>query len=99
MKAKHISKIRLRAKYFMVLETDGMFGDFKGFRGSFPKPLDSGIKVFAYNHLDAVQRAQKRKGYGCSRHYLRTNETTENFGHFRCYEIGKPHDGRFVKYF
>jgi hypothetical protein len=91
MKAKYFKKIRAKAKYYKIIPSYAMFGDFWGWG------LAKEHIILAYNERHACERAQ-RKGIGLDRDisYERKDDT---FAHWKVRKANKPDNHRFIKYF
>lgn len=99
MKAKHIRKIRKSTAYFLVLKSDGMFGDFKNYNGH-EKDLTSYKEVLARSPKHAAERFMKRiSAIKELTHWDGTaHETQEIFAKVKVIPKDMPFK-RLVKYF
>lgn len=97
MKAKHFKRIRLKARYFLVIKTGGLFGDFRKdiSRFSNDKDLSEGVRVLAFNELQAAKRYCKRN---FENSLVPDTETNSTFGRYRVVPFDMQFR-RFVKYY
>lgn len=89
MKARKIKKIRKIAKYYKVMPSWGLFGDFT---------KRNWVTVLALNHHNACQRAKKR-GHGLDHTISYFPKDRELFAHWKVIEDSKPMNHRFFKFY
>lgn len=87
MKAKYFSKLRKELKLFYVLKTDGLFGDFKDYRGD-SKELQSFTLILALSPKNAVERYCKKRNIYKRREW---DEDRECWAHFKVFPHNKPY--------
>lgn len=93
MKAKQIKKIREQVQTFLIIRSDGMFGDFCDIRGKL-YPLEDYDEVIARNPRESVKRYCKRKHWtkDLNRWDEIPDESNLRFAKFRVLPKNKPYD-------
>jgi len=98
MKAKHFKKLRTKSQYYLVLETSGLFGNFKGMCSYSDAPLSDYTTVLARSSFEACNRLAKRNHSKKRSYSDNLYECKKIFAIFKVYPLNKPYE-RFVKYY
>jgi hypothetical protein len=94
--ARKIKKIRQAARYFLVRQSDGLFGSFEAGAWRWGIVANKYHRILAYSAEHAVERAQ-RKGIGKGQPIQ--PGSSEGFAHWKVKEEGKEKNKRMVSYF